>query len=82
MRPRTNADSVALDLLGQLVHHVDLARVGATFDHAVHQFGDPACTFSAWRALTTGFVLVELSVYEHNMRFVDLMSKHNGPLRI
>ena len=53
-------DRVPFDLLGELVHHVDLALCRASLDHAVHELGKPRCALSAGRALAARLVRVEL----------------------
>ena len=47
-------------IVRQLKQHVNLAGVTTTFDHTVHYIHHPSCALSAWCALATRFVLVEL----------------------
>ena len=54
------ADRAALDLLGELEQHVDLALVPTAFGEAVHHVHHPGRAFAAGRALAAGLVLVEL----------------------
>src|ERR1043166_783179 len=54
------ADGVALDLLGHLEQHVDLALVRAPFRHAGEHAPHPAHALAARRALTAALVLVEV----------------------
>jgi len=52
-------DGVALDLLGQLLEHVDLTLAGVAGLHALHHLHGPLATLAAGGALTTRLVLVE-----------------------
>src|SRR4051812_21143495 len=54
------ADGMALDLLGDLHQHVDLAVGGATLRHASEHAPHPAHAFATRRALPAGLVLVEI----------------------
>ena len=47
-------------IVRQLEQHVNLMGVPATLHHAVHHVHHPSRIPSAWRALATRFVLVEL----------------------
>lgn len=62
-RPRRRvaqrADRAALDLR-EFEEHVDLARVPAALDKAVHHVHHPRRAFAAGCALAAGLVLVEL----------------------
>jgi hypothetical protein len=49
----------AFDLLGHVEQHVDLALLGAAFDHALHNAHHPAGAFAARRALAAALVLEE-----------------------
>src|SRR5690606_14542511 len=53
------ADGVALDLLGDLEEHVDLALLRVALHHALEHAHHPAGTFPAWRALAAAFMLEE-----------------------
>src|SRR6478672_2282392 len=54
------ADGVALDLLGDVEQHVDLALLGAAVGHAGEHAPHPAHAFAARRALAAALVLVEI----------------------
>ena len=54
------ADRVALDLLGDVEQHVDLALLRAALGHARHHPPHPAGAFAAGRALAAALVLVEI----------------------
>ena len=56
-----SANGVSLDLIGQLLEHVDLGEVGVALLHALEHVDHPAGTFTAWSALAAALVLVELS---------------------
>ena len=56
-----SADSVALDLLGELLHHVDLALAGSAHLEAVHDLLGPLGTLATRGALAAGLVVVELA---------------------
>ena len=55
-----SADSVALDLLGELLHHVDFTSAGLALLEAVHDLLGPLGTLTARSALTARLVVVEL----------------------
>src|SRR5690606_37879212 len=61
-RPRRGvaegADGVPLDLLADFEQHVDLALLGAAFDHARHHPHHPAGALAAGGALAATLVLV------------------------
>src|SRR5215472_12930446 len=61
-RPRRRvsqcADGVALDLLGDLKQHVDLALVCAALGHAGQHAPHPSCSLAAGRALAAALMLV------------------------
>src|SRR6202158_1040268 len=54
------ADGVALDLLGHVHQHADLAPLRAAFRHAGEHAPHPADAFAAGRALTAALVLVKI----------------------
>ena len=58
---RLTTDSVTLDLLGELLHHVNLAGAGLTLLESVHDLLGPLATLTAWSALTARLVVVELA---------------------
>ena len=55
------ADRVALDLLGNVEQHVDLALVRAALGHAADHAPHPARALAARRALAAALVLVEIA---------------------
>ena len=55
-----SADSVTLNLLGQLLEHVDLTLAGLAFVKAVHNLVGPLRALTAGCALSAGLVVVEL----------------------
>ena len=63
-RPRRrvseSADRMPLNLLGQLVEHIDLPLVRAALDEPVHHLLEPGRALAARRALSARLVLVEL----------------------
>lgn len=54
-----SADGVTLDLLGQLLEHVDLTLAGLTLLHTLHHLHGPLAALTAGSALTARLVLVE-----------------------
>mmetsp|Transcript_15536 Transcript_15536/g.21831 ORF Transcript_15536/g.21831 Transcript_15536/m.21831 type:complete len:217 (+) Transcript_15536:164-814(+) len=54
-----STDSVALNLTGQLIQHIDLSEIGVTFLHAGHNVVEPSGAFTARSALSARLVLVE-----------------------
>eukprot|EP00227_Mantoniella_beaufortii_P011202 CAMPEP_0197590548 /NCGR_PEP_ID=MMETSP1326-20131121/11475_1 /TAXON_ID=1155430 /ORGANISM="Genus nov. species nov., Strain RCC2288" /LENGTH=441 /DNA_ID=CAMNT_0043155651 /DNA_START=195 /DNA_END=1517 /DNA_ORIENTATION=- len=54
------ADGVALDLLGELLQHVDLLQPRVALLHALHDGVQPPRALTAGRALAAGLVLVEV----------------------
>lgn len=56
-----SADGVALDLLGELLHHVDLTLAGGAFLEAVHDLLSPLGALATGSALAAGLVVVELA---------------------
>jgi hypothetical protein len=56
-----SADGVALDLLGELLHHVNLALTGSAHLEAVHDLLGPLGTLATRGALAAGLVVVELA---------------------
>ena len=54
------ADGVALDLLGHVEQHVDLALLGLTLGHPLQHPPHPAGALAARRALAAAFMLVEM----------------------
>src|SRR5450830_7667 len=67
-------DRAALDVIGNRVQHIEVFQLAVTvfdtFDHAVH----PASAFAAWRTLTAGLFVVEVSQtqqrLDHAARFI------------
>lgn len=55
-----SANGVALDLLGELLHHVNLTSAGLTLLEAVHDLLGPLGTLTAGSALSARLVVVEL----------------------
>jgi hypothetical protein len=55
-----SADGVALDLLGELLHHVDFTSAGLALLETVHDLLSPLGTLTARSALTARLVVVEL----------------------
>ena len=53
------ANTVPLDLLGQLLKHIDLSCSCLTLLKPLHHLRSPHTSFSARRALATTFVLIE-----------------------
>lgn len=56
-----SADGVALDLLGELLHHVDLALAGSAHLEAVHDLLGPFGTLATRGALAARLVMVKLA---------------------
>jgi hypothetical protein len=56
-----SADSVALDLLGELLHHVNLTLASSSLLEAVHDLLGPLGTLATRGALTARLVVVELA---------------------
>lgn len=56
-----SADGVALDLLGELLHHVDLALASGTGLEAVHDLLSPLGTLATGSALAARLVVVEFA---------------------
>jgi hypothetical protein len=56
-----SANSVTLDLLGELLHHVNLALTGSAHLEAVHDLLGPLGTLATRGALAAGLVVVELA---------------------
>src|SRR5437870_83070 len=54
------ADRMALDLLRDVVEHVDLGDRGISGDHPLHDTPYPAETLAARRALAAALMLIEL----------------------
>src|SRR6202161_3134244 len=59
------ADGVALDLLGHLEQHVDLALVRPAVGHAGEHAPHPAHALAARGALTAALMLVEIGDARH-----------------
>ena len=55
------ADRMALDLIGDIQQHIDLALLGAPIRHAGQDPPHPARAFAAGRALAAALMLVEIS---------------------
>jgi hypothetical protein len=55
-----SADGVALDLLGELLHHIDLTSAGLALLETVHDLLGPLGTLTARGALAARLVVVEL----------------------
>src|SRR5687767_8911176 len=60
-RVAQGADRVALDLLGDVVQHIDLLDARVTLDHAFQHPPHPAGALAARRALAAALVLVEVA---------------------
>jgi len=56
-----SANGVALDLLGELLHHVDLTLAGGAHLETVHDLLGPLGTLATRGALAAGLVVVELA---------------------
>jgi hypothetical protein len=56
-----SADGVTLDLLGELLHHVDLTRPSGSLLEAVHDLLGPLGALATRSALTARLVVVELA---------------------
>lgn len=55
-----SADGVTLNLVRELLKHVNFSKVRVAKFHALEHVDHPSCPFSARRALSTTFVLVKL----------------------
>lgn len=58
---KLTADGVALDLLGQLLKHINLALVADALLEAGHDLLGPLAALTAGRALSAGLVSVEVT---------------------
>jgi hypothetical protein len=56
-----SANGVALDLLGELLHHVNLTRAGSSLLETLHDLLGPLGTLATRGALAAGLVMVELA---------------------
>ena len=55
-----SADGVTLNLVRELLKHVNFSKVCVAKFHALEHVDHPSCSLSARRALSTTFVLVKL----------------------
>jgi len=68
-----SADSVTLNLVGEFFEHVDFSEIGITLLDSLEDVNHPACTLSAWSALSATFVLVELGESEDGIDHISLL---------
>mmetsp|Transcript_36577 Transcript_36577/g.67586 ORF Transcript_36577/g.67586 Transcript_36577/m.67586 type:complete len:217 (+) Transcript_36577:231-881(+) len=72
-----STDSVAFDLTSKFVKHVNLFDLGLTSLHALHHLVEPGGTLSAWSALTTALVLVEVRKTSDGFDHVNAVIHHS-----
>lgn len=72
-----SADGVALDLLGELEDHVDLAVLSLASVQTVHHLQQPGGTLTAGSALTAGLVLEEVGQTLDAAHDVSLLVHYN-----
>jgi len=72
-----SANSVALNLVGELLKHVDLSEIGISKLHSLKHVYHPAGTLSAWGALSTTLMLVELGKSQNSVNNISLIIHNN-----
>ena len=71
------ADSVTLNLVGELLKHVNLSEVGISELHALEHVHHPACALTARCALAATLVLVELGQAQNGVDHISLIVHHD-----
>jgi len=67
------ANRVTFNLIRKLLKHIDFSEVGIALFDSGKDIDHPAGTFSAWGALTTALVLVEMSKSKDSVDDVSLL---------
>ena len=76
-----SANGVTLNLVRELLKHVDFGEVSVAKLHALEHVDHPSCSLSARRALSTTFVLVELGEAQNSIDYIGLVIHNDNGSR-
>jgi len=76
-----SANGMTLNLVRELLKHVDFGEVSVAKFHALEHVYHPSCSLSARRALSTTFVLVELGEAQNSIDDIGLVVHNDNGSR-
>ena len=76
-----SANGMTLNLVRELLKHVDFGEVRVAKLHALEHVDHPSCSLSARRALSTTFVLVELGEAQNSIDYIGLVIHNDNGSR-